>query len=60
MENAAVLDIAAFADLDDVVVGPQDGAEPNAGLARESERCRSATAPGAIQYSPSGGRSGDV
>ena len=34
MEDAAVLDIAAFADLDDVVVGPQDGAEPNAGLAR--------------------------
>ena len=37
MEDAAVLDIAAFADLDDVVVGPQDGAEPDAGFALEAD-----------------------
>ena len=37
VEHAAVLDIAAFADLDDVVIGPQDGAEPDAGLALEPD-----------------------
>ena len=36
MEDAAVLDIAAFADLDGGVVRPQDGAEPDARLALEA------------------------
>src|SRR5215212_10119850 len=37
VEHAVVLNIAAFTDLDQFVVGPQHGAEPDAGVAFQAD-----------------------